>query len=85
MTWDPQAQAYKAYAFGDSFPGALVETGQWEGETLVFRSEFSVTGKKLMLRNTTRFLEGGKISSDEYSSAEDKPETLVVHVDAVRK
>jgi hypothetical protein len=85
MTWDPQAQAYKAYAFGDSFPGALVETGQWEGDALVFRTELSLPGKKLMLRNSTRFLEGGRISSDEYSSADGKPETLVVHVDAVRK
>ena len=85
MTWDPKENAYKAYAFGDSFPAALVETGQWEGDSLVFRSEFSAEGVKLALRNTTRFLEGGKLSSDEFSSANGKPEALLVHVEAVKK
>ena len=31
MTWDPKEKAYKAYAFGNDFPGVLVETGQFEG------------------------------------------------------
>lgn len=85
MTWDPKEKAYKGYVFGDSFPGATVETGQWEGDALVFRTEFSAGGKKFALRNVTKFLEGGKLSSDEFSSADGKPETLLVHVEAVRK
>src|SRR6185437_11262462 len=28
MTWDPKEKAYKAYVFGDSFPAAVVQTGQ---------------------------------------------------------
>jgi hypothetical protein len=27
MTWDLKESAYKAYVFGDAFPGAIVETG----------------------------------------------------------
>ncbi|HUL16368.1 MAG TPA: hypothetical protein VLV88_10250 [Terriglobales bacterium] len=85
MTWDPKEKAYKAYVFGDSFPAAIVETGQWEGDELVYRSEFSAGGMKFALRNATKFLDGGKISSDEYSSASGSPEALLVHVEAVRK
>lgn len=85
MTWDPKENAYKAYVFGDSFPAAVVETGKWEGDSLVFRSEFSVNGMKFALRNTTRFLEAGKLTSDEFSSTNGKPETLLVHVEAVKK
>ena len=85
MTWDQKENAYKAYALGDSFPGALVETGQWEGDSLVFRSEMSVGGMRIAIRNTTRFLEGGKLSSDQFSSANGKPEALLVHVEAVKK
>jgi hypothetical protein len=31
LTWDANEKAYKAYAFGNEFPGAIVETGQFEG------------------------------------------------------
>lgn len=85
MTWDPKENAYKAYVFGDSFPAVVVETGQWEGDVLVFRSEFSAGGMKFALRHTTKFMEGGKLTSDEYSSANGKPETLLVHVEAIKK
>jgi hypothetical protein len=85
MTWDPKEKAYKSYVFGDSFPGVVVGTGQWEGDALVYRSEFDAGKMKFALRNKTTFLEGGKLSSDEYSSANGAPETLLVHVDAVKK
>lgn len=32
MTWDPKEKAYKAYTFGNGFPGAIIETGQFEGD-----------------------------------------------------
>src|SRR5580692_6217014 len=54
MTWDPKENFYKAYAFGNNFPGALVETGQFEADALVFRTEFSAGGTTLKLRNVTR-------------------------------
>ena len=85
MTWDPKERAYKAFALGDSFPGAIAESGQWEGDALVFRSEFSMGATRLALRNVTKFLPGGKLTSDELSSANGASETLFVHVEAVRK
>src|ERR1700730_14725639 len=66
ITWDPKEKSYKAYAFGNDFPGALVETGQFEGDALVFRSEFSAGGTILKLRNVTRVVSSGKLVSEEY-------------------
>jgi len=85
MTWDPKEKSYKAYVFGDSFPSAVVEAGQWEGDVLVYRFEFSAGPTKFALRNATKFLEGGKLTSDEFSSANGAPEALLVHVEATKK
>jgi hypothetical protein len=85
MTWDPKEMAYKAYVFGNGFPGALVETGQFEGDALVFRSELSVGGTTLKLRNVTRLVSPGKLVSEEYFAAKDAPETLFVTVEAKKR
>ena len=85
MTWDAREKAYKAYVFGNDFPGALVETGQFEGDALVYRSEFPVEGATLKLRNSTRLVAPGKIESDEFSAMKDGPETLLVHVEAKKR
>src|SRR5262249_17440341 len=85
MTWDPKERAYKAFALGDSFPGALVEIGQWEGDAVVYRSEFSVGSTKLALRNSTKFPPDGKLISEQFTSANGAPEILLVHVEAIRK
>src|SRR5262249_19906176 len=77
MTWDPKEKAYKSYAFGGDFPGALIGTGQWEGDVLVYRSEFSIGATKIALRHTTRFLDGGKLVSEQFSSANGAQETLL--------
>jgi len=85
MTWDPKESAYKGYVFGDSFPAAVVQTGRWENDALVYRSEFSAEGTTFKLRNATRFLANGKLVSEEFSSANGAPEVLLVRVEAVKK
>ena len=85
MTWDAKEKGYKAYAFGNDFPGAIVETGQWEGETLVFRGEFSAGAMKVAVHNSTRVVASGKMLSDEFSSANGAPEKLLVHVEATKR
>jgi len=85
MTWDAREKAYKAYVFGNDFPGALVETGQFEGDAIVYRSEFPIEGATLKLRNSTRLVAPGKIESDEFSAMKDAPETLLVHVEAKKR
>jgi hypothetical protein len=85
MTWDAREKAYKAYVFGNDFPGALVETGQFEGDAFVFRSEFPAEGAMIKLRNVTRVTAPGKLESEEYMAMKDAPETLLVHVEAKKR
>jgi hypothetical protein len=82
MTWEPKE---KAYVFGDGFPGAIVETGQFEGDTLVYRSEFPAEGATLKLRNVTRLIASGKLESQEFFTTKDGAETLLVRVEAKKR
>lgn len=85
ITWDPKEKAYKAYVFGNDFPGAVIQTGAFEGDTLVFRSEFTAQGATMKLRNTTRVTEPGKIVSEQYVIVKDTPEKLLVRVEAKKR
>jgi len=85
MTWDAREKAYKAYVFGDGFPGALVETGQFEGDALVYRSEVPVEGGTLKLRSVTRLTGTGTLVSEEFVAMKDAPETLFVRVEAKKR
>jgi Zn-dependent M28 family amino/carboxypeptidase len=85
MTWDPKEKAYKAYVFGNDFPGAIVETGQFEGDDLVFRSEFTAGGVTMKLRNVTRLTGPGTLVSEEFMASKDAPEKLLVRVEAKRR
>jgi hypothetical protein len=77
--------AYKAYAFGNGISGAIVETGQFEGDALVYRSEFPAQGATLKLRNQARVTGPGTLVSEEFMAMPGKPETLLVHVDAKKR
>jgi hypothetical protein len=85
MTWDAREKAYKAYVFGNGFPGAIVETGQFEGDALVYRLEFPVEGGVVKLRNVTRVTGPGTLVSEEYSAMNDAPEKMFVHVEAKKR
>jgi Protein of unknown function (DUF1579) len=51
ITWDPKENAYKSYIFGNTAPGCVIETGHWEGNTLIFDAELEVVnGDKLHLQ-----------------------------------
>lgn len=85
FTWDPREKAYKLYVFGNNLPGAMVSTGAFEGDTLVFRSEIAMPGATMKLRNTTRVTEPGKMVSEQFAARGDAPETLLVHVEAKKR
>ena len=85
ITWDPREKAYKSYVFGNEFPGCIVQTGQFEGDALVFRSDFAAEGVKMKLRNVTRVSAVGKIVSEEYIATEGSTEVLMMRVDATRR
>jgi hypothetical protein len=85
MTWEPRERAYKSYVFGNEFPGCVIQTGRFEGDALVFRSEFTAEGMKLTLRNVTRLSAPGKIVSEEYITKEGSAEILMVRVEAKKR
>src|SRR6266478_2763764 len=85
MTWDAREKAYKAYVFGNGIPGAVVETGQFEGDALVYRFEFPGEGGTVKLRNVTRVTGPGTLVSEELMTMKDAPETLFVRVDAKKR
>jgi hypothetical protein len=85
FTWDPREKAYKVYVFGNDSPGALVETGVFEGDTLVLHVELGAPGATVKLRNTTRVTEPGKLVSEQFMARNNTPETLFVHVEAKKR
>ena len=85
MTWEAKEKAYKSYIFGNSFPGAVIETGQWEEDAVVFRGEFQAGPMKMTLRNAAKLAAPGKLVTDEYSSANGAQEKLLVHVEATKR
>ena len=80
-----RTKTYKAYGLGNDFPGAIVETGQFEGDALVYRSEFTTGGTTMKLRNVTRVTAPGQLVSEEYAAKKDGPETLLVRVAAKKR
>jgi hypothetical protein len=85
LTWDAKEKAYKQYGFANDFAGAIVETGQFEGDALVFRGEFSMGATKIALRNSTRLIAPGKIVSEDFTSANGAPEKLFLRLDANKR
>ncbi|HZI59048.1 MAG TPA: hypothetical protein VFF39_19860 [Verrucomicrobiae bacterium] len=85
FTWDLAENKYKAYVFGDAFPGAIVETGAFEGDKLVFRGEFPAGPTKLQIHTVTWLDPSGKLISEQYMSRNGGPETLLVKVEASKE
>jgi hypothetical protein len=85
MTWDAREKAYKAYVFGNGIAGAIVETGQFEGDALVYRFEFPAEGAAIKLRNVTRVTAPGTLVSEEYMTMPGAPEALFVRVEAKKR
>ena len=84
LTWDLAEQKYKMYVFGDAFPGAIVETGAFEEDKLVFRGEFPGRAP-IKLRNATWLESPNKLISEQYVSNNGGPETLLVKVEASKQ
>ena len=85
MTWDAKEKVYKAYVFGTDFPGALVETGQFENDALVYRAEIPMGGASMKVRNSTRLTGSGTLVSEQFMAIKDAPEKLFVRVEAKKR
>ncbi len=84
-TWDPKEKIYKYYAFGNDFPCAVISTGNFEGDSLVFHGEIEAGDAKIAFRNVARLDEKGTMTVEEFFTMPGKPETLGVTVVAKRK
>ncbi len=85
MTWDPKEKSYKSYIFGNDFPGGIVETGNFEGDALVFRGEMSAGDSRVSMRSKTSIDAKGIMTNEELVSMGGKPEELLVRAVATRK
>lgn len=84
-TWDLAEGKYKAYVFGGDLPGALVETGEFEGEKLVLHGELGSGAAKVQMRNVTWMASPGKLVSETYMSRTGAPEKMIVRVEASKQ
>jgi hypothetical protein len=84
-TWDLTEGKYKAYVFGGDLPGALVETGEFEGEKLVLHGELGAGGAKVQMRNVTWMASPEKLVSETYMSRAGAPEKMIVRVEASKQ
>jgi len=87
MTWDPREKAYKMYLFSGDAPGAIVETGQFEGDALIYRTTLTMGNQTISIRNETRVDAKGVLTGDQFfiSGAPTGKETPFVHVIATRR
>jgi hypothetical protein len=83
MTWDATDKVYKQYVFGSDFPGAVLEKGTWEGDTLEFRGD--VPTMNLQMRTSSKLLPDGTLVSDAYMSRPGGKERLLAHVESHRR
>jgi len=85
MTWDAKEKTYKEYVFGNDFAGALVETGTFEGNDLIFHAEIPMEGAAMKLRNVTRLTGPRTLVSEQFIAMKDAPEKLLVRVEAKKR
>jgi Protein of unknown function (DUF1579) len=67
-TWDPEEHVYKSYVFGNNFPGCIVRTGKWDGNTLVFDADFDFDGAEVHLQSSTTANADGTVTIVEKSA-----------------
>ena len=61
-TWDPEEHVYKSYVFGNNFPGCVIRTGKWDGNTLIFDSDFDLNGMEVHVQSSTTASADGTVT-----------------------
>jgi len=52
-TWDPQEKVYKMYTFGNAFPGAYEQRGDWDGDNFALTGDFTTGDTKYTFKQST--------------------------------
>jgi hypothetical protein len=84
-TWDPKEHAYKSYVFGNDFPGCIVRTGHWEGNTLIFDANFEMGTKKFQLESLTTANPDGTVTIVEKFTPDGGEQQIALTMKATRE
>jgi hypothetical protein len=83
MTWDPEQKVYRDHSLWYNSADHVSYVGHFEGDALVYRSEFERDGKHVKFRMEARPRAGGGFTLDEFESVDGGPEQQVLHGTAV--
>ena len=83
MTWDPKESVYRDHSLWYDSPDHVNYVGHFEGESLVFRSEFDYGGKHVKFRMEARPRTRGGFTLDEFASVDGGPEQATLHGTAI--
>jgi Protein of unknown function (DUF1579) len=85
ITWDPKEHAYKSYVFGNTTPGCVIQTGHWDGNTLIFNAELEFNGDKLHLETAITATSDDTITIVDKASSGEAPLQTTVTLKATRE
>jgi hypothetical protein len=63
--WDEADHVYKSYVFGNAFPQCVMRTGHWDGDKLIFVTEFTQGKTKMSLQSVTIANPDGTVTIQE--------------------
>jgi len=63
--WDEANHVYKSYVFGNAFPQCVMRTGHWDGDKLIFVTEFEQGKMKMSLQSVTTANPDGTVTIQE--------------------
>jgi hypothetical protein len=84
-TWDPRADGYVDYVFGNGFPGAYLQLGHWEGDNLIFEGQFDSPAGGINFRQNVHADGPDSITLQEWFSQNGDPMQLMQTTKATRK
>jgi hypothetical protein len=85
ITWDAKEHAYKSYLFGNDFPGCVIQTGHWDGSTLVFDVDVEMNGEKLHLNTLITATSDNTVMIVDRAASGDAPLQTTVTMKATRE
>jgi hypothetical protein len=84
-TWDPRANGYIEYTFGNGFAGAFLQLGHWEGDNLIFEGQFDNAGGPIGFRQSIHADGPDSITLQEWFSQNGGEMQLMQTTKATRK
>jgi hypothetical protein len=85
LSWDPKQNAYTTVTVGNSFPGAIIGSSRWEGDTLVTQIPFDAGGVTMHLRSVYSNIQEKSTHIEEFSESRDGSYKLIYTADATKK